>query len=146
MDFQNISPTVLWAVAGLALIVAEMFTATFFLLFFGIAGLIIAMARHFFGLDHLNTELSMFAAIGVAGVLIFRGKLLSSFQSKDKGAKIDEDRTLVLSDDVPAGSEAKVNYQGTQWTAINNTAEHMAKGTRVAIDHTDGIKIILKKI
>lgn len=141
---ENISPTVIWAVFGLLLIVTEMFTATFFLLFFGLAALLVAGAR-LIGLDHFNTELLIFSILGVASILIFRKKLVSGLQPADS-SKTDENEILILSETVPAGLEGKIEYQGSQWTACNDTDRDMAKGSKVAIAKTQGAKLILKHL
>ena len=140
-----ISSTVLWAVLGLVLVVAEMLTNTFFLLFFGVSALVVALFR-LMGLDNINIELALFSGVGVAGILVLRKRLHALFFPKTENSTLDAGQKLLLSEDVPAGSEAVVRYQGTAWSAANETDVDMSKGMTVLIDRVDGSKIILKTL
>ena len=141
---MGISTTVLWAVAGIILFVAEIFTSTFILLFLGIAAIIVAVVK-LLGLDHLGAELIIFAILSLGGILFFRKKLLAGLQVKGGGFSNDSEHKLTLSAEVPAQSSASVNYQGTTWTAVNESDVDYHKGETVIIDRTEGVKLILRK-
>jgi len=140
---DNLSPTVLWAIFGLGLIIAEVLTTSFFLLFFGISALLVAGLK-LCGLQHTNAELFIFTIAGLAGILVFRKKLLSSFKPTSEGAAVDNNKEITLTHAVAQGSEAKIEYQGTTWTASNPTNTDMHKGDKVLIEKTESTKLILK--
>lgn len=141
--FMGISSTVLWAILGIILVVAEIFTSTFVLLFLGISAIIVAAIK-FFGLSHLATELIIFAILSLAGILFFRKKFVEGLQVKGKFS-IDGEQKLVLTAAIPAQSSAVIQYQGTTWTAVNESDEDYAQGRSVIIDRTEGVKLVLKK-
>ncbi len=140
---DNLTPTVVWAIFGLALIVLEVLTTSFFLLFFGISALIVA-AFKLCGLSHVNAELFIFTLGGLGGILVFRKKLLTSIKPASIGAAVDSNKEIILSHAIANGHEAKIEYQGTTWTALNNTAIDMPKGSKVLIEKTESTKLILK--
>jgi membrane protein implicated in regulation of membrane protease activity len=138
-----ISTTYIWAIIGIVLIVIEIFTSTFFILFFGVAALIVALLR-ILGVDHLATEIIIFAVVGTAGTLIFRGKIKDSLRSNSSVSQ-DKDTKIILDADVPAGGLSSITYQGSTWTAVNESARDLKKGETVFIDRVDGVKLIIKK-
>lgn len=139
-----ISATYIWAIIGIVLIVLEIFTSTFFILFFGIAALTVALLR-IFGVDHLATEIIIFATVGTGGTLIFRKKITESFRSTTPISQ-DKDTKIVLTNDVPAGGVSAITYQGSTWTAVNESARDFKKGETVLIDRVDGVKLIIKSM
>ncbi|OVE80656.1 hypothetical protein BVY03_05730, partial [bacterium K02(2017)] len=123
---EEISPTTIWACLGIALIVIEIFSSTFFLLFFGISALVVALIR-VIGLDHLAAELTIFALIGMAGTLVFRKKILKSFASKQE-VNIDKDKVITLSEDIAAHQSGSIQYRGSPWSALNDSDYDLKKG------------------
>ncbi len=141
MDF---SPALIWAVVGIILTLAEIFTTSFFLIFFGVSALVVALLKYFLGLENLAIELLVFALLGMAGILIFRKKVLSSIKGKD-GYTIDRHQQLVLSQDLPAHRDGRVMYQGVSWMAYNEGSEELKQGEKAIIVRTEGVKLILRK-
>lgn len=139
-----ISATYIWAIVGIVLIVIEIFTSTFFLLFFGIAALIVAVLR-IFGMSHLATEIIVFALVGTAGTLIFRKKIRASFRSTSP-VRQDKDTKIILDADMLAGGMASITYQGSTWTAVNESTRDLKKGDTVLIDRVEGVKLIIRGI
>ena len=137
------SPILIWAILGIILLIAEVFTTTFFLLFFGIAALIVATAK-FFGLSHLATELIIFGTIGLLGIVIFRKRLLVNFHH-DKDFQLDVNQSVVLSEDIAANATGKILYRGTSWSATNHSGTDLKKGEEAYIKKIEGLKLILSK-
>ena len=140
--FASISPTTIWAVLGLVLIILEAVTSGFFLLFFGISALLVAVAK-LLGMDHLNGELLIFASGGILGILVFRKKMMASFMPPGQ-TRVDENKEIILSHAIHPHGQAHIEYQGVMWTAENPTDVDMPKGTRVLIARTESTKLILK--
>lgn len=139
---ETINFTYVWAILGIVLLITEVFTSTFFILFFGISALLVAMLR-VVGLNHLATEIIVFAVIGIAGTLIFRSKIVNSFRST-KTVSSDKDQLIKLTEDIASGETGSVYYQGVPWTAINDSKVDFNKGETAVIDRIDGVKLILK--
>lgn len=137
------NPTIIWAIVGLTLIVIEVFTATFFLVFFGVSAFVVA-GLSLIGLSHPAWQIIAFALIAIAGVVLLRKKLVSTLTAK-KGLPGDEMQSIVLTEDVPAGGSTNIMYQGTTWTALNGTDTPFKKGDKALIARMDGVKIILTR-
>lgn len=140
---ENISPTIIWAIFGICLIILEIFTTTFFLLFFGISALIVAIMKGLF-LDHLTTEIFLFAIIGSLGILVFRKKVVESFKTT-ASVRGDAEQLVVIDAPIKIAGTGTVMYQGVPWIAINNSDHDFVTGEEVLIERTDGIKLILKE-
>lgn len=138
---ENMS-TVIWVVVGLVLLVAEMLSLTFVLLFFGVSAILVALAK-LLGLHNLPIELLIFALGGVAGLWLFRKKLVTAIQTK-KGMHIDRDTVFILNNDVTAGGRAEVEYQGSTWTAMNESDRDLQKGQEAVIERTEGVRLVIK--
>lgn len=135
-----------WLIIGFGLIIAEIFTLTLVLLFFGIAAVLVAGIK-LFGLNNLTYELILFAVLGIASILLFRQRICSSW-SKNPGAsmEIDHNKTFTLTAEIPAGGEASVQYQGTAWTAVNRGPAALSAGSQVKVVETDGVKLIVQSV
>lgn len=136
-------PILIWVVIGLVLLAAEMVTLTFVLVFFGIGALIVALLKWLLHLESVPLEILIFAAVSVGGLLFFRRKFRTSLPHKD-GIAIDVGKVIILTRDVPARGRAEIEYQGTTWTAENESETHLPVGARAVILRTDGLTLIIK--
>ena len=139
---MNLTPTFFWVVTGLVLIIAEMFSLSLVLLFFGVSALLVAVAKYL-GLNNLPLEIALFAVLGIGSMLLFRKKLRSSLHSQS-GLSIDRNAPILLPEDLPAHGTASVIYQGVTWTAVNETDSDLKKGTKVFVHRTEGVKLIVR--
>ena len=140
---SGLSPTVIWAILGMALLAVEIFTQSFVLAFFGAAALLVALVKATTGLESLVTETFMFAGTGFACILLFRSKLVKALGKKGDFAA-DKSQIIVLTADVPPHSMAKIEYQGTAWDAYNDTDRTLRSGDKVVVVNTEGIKLIIR--
>lgn len=138
-------PILVWVVVGFVLLAAEMVTLTFVLAFFGIGALVVALLKWLLGLESVPVEILIFAAVSVSGLLFLRRKFQSTWSPKETVAT-DEGKIIFLSCDVPARSRRQIEYQGSTWTAENETLVHLPMGTRVQIVRTDGLTLIIKGV
>ncbi len=124
----------LWALAGIALIIVEMLTGTFYLLVLGVAALAAAGAA-WFG-QSFWVQAVVTAAVAVAGVLLinrFRGKSLpASQQALDVGQSVTLESWISEADGL-----ARVNYRNAQWEA-QVVGERVAGGTVFYIQAVEG--------
>lgn len=107
----------LWAVVGIALIIIEMLTGTFYLLVLGLAALSAAAAAWFGGSFWVQAVL--IAAVSVAGVLLvkrYRGG--SRAASAMQGPGLDIGQAVTLDEWISeADGLARVRYRNAQWEA-----------------------------
>src|SRR6185295_4371971 len=121
-DFMNWT-WILWTVLGLILIVAEVFTSGFVLLWFGIGALAAALAA-IIGLDSLAAQFLIFATISIALTAASRTIFLNYFSREKTGdsLKTGVDALLgkvctVVSSSRGALNEGAVKLSGSTWTA-----------------------------
>lgn len=131
-----------WAVVGLVLIILEMLMGQFFVLFFGVSALLVALAKYL-GVNNFALEAALFAVFGLLGAVLVRKKML--VLQKSKNVEPDLLQKFILSDDIPAGGEATIQYQGSPWRAENISGKNLAKGTQVQIVKVESIKLQIKQ-
>lgn len=137
---------VVWLIIGLVLIVAEMVTTTFILLFFGVGAIVTAIAAAL-GLESIAAQIVLCTAVSASGTFLFRNKLRASLEAKKPMAGNDlSDEKIVLEEDIPSGAQVSIEYRGSPWTAINESGETLRRGQTVKIARTEGIKLILEKL
>ena len=137
------SPTIIWAIFGFCLLIVEIFTLSFVCLFFGLAAIAVACLRATLGFPNLSVEIITFAVLGGACLLAFRDKLLKNF-GKSPGLTTDAHQTITLTADIAPHKAARVEYQGTNWDAHNDSDTPLRCGDTAVIAKTKGIKLILR--
>ena len=110
---------VLWFVLGLGLVVAELFTGTFYLLMVAIgfgAGGLVALAG-----GDIVLQLVVGAAVGLVGTLILRRSRWGRRNAHTE-ASTNPDMVIDIGQQVHVGSwhheTARVDYRGAQWDAV----------------------------
>ena len=134
------STTIVWAILGILLVIAEVFTSTFVLLFFGIAALIVAGVREL-GLDNVPVEVALFGALGLAMTLLLRKRIRMSLE---KGGGYRADDRIVVDGDIPPKSSASISYQGSVWTALNESDIPLKRGDRAVVVRTEGVRLVIR--
>lgn len=137
----ELSAAVLWAILGIVLLIAEIFTMSFFMVFFGIGAVVVALLKTL-GFNHLPLEIITFTMLGVGGIFVFRKKMVQSFSEQNQ-MSLDQNQKITLSSDLPARGSAQVYYQGSTWTAVNESGSNFKKGDEVVILRTESIKLIV---
>lgn len=148
------SPAVIWFCAGIVLLVGEILTMTFVLLFLGIG----AIASAVFSLFNENTAMAflVFSVASGGSFLLFRGKLLSRLRGR-KHAVSDKDlapqgmpgrpsqigRTGIVTRAIRPGIEGEVSLGGSFWRSAS--PEDLPEGTaiRVTGHHPDNDILLL---
>lgn len=135
-----------WLFLGLVLAGAEMAApGGFYLLFFGIAALVVGALAGFELVATDWMQWLLFSVIAVVSLLLFRGPLLRMSQ-QHKTHQVDTmvGETAVLLDDVEPGQTGKAELRGTTWSARNGGASPLTKGQRAAVTKVDGLTLWLK--
>lgn len=120
----------LWLVIGLLLLMAEVITTTFFVLFFGLAALSVAVFLYFFSFS-MATQIAIFSILSL--IYFFVGKKLIK---KMRGPiQIDQDDVIgavgIACDKADPNHYAKVMIGDTIWSA--HTKYPLIKGQKVKI-------------
>lgn len=136
-----------WLLLGLVLLAAELATpGGFYILFFGLAALIVGALA---GMEWLNTawlQWLLFSILSILSLFLFRNSLLLWMNAHDPVENVDSmiGETAVLTEDVPPGNPGKVELRGTIWSARNAGQTVLAKGHRARVEKIEGLTLWIK--
>lgn len=136
-----------WLSVGIVLMGVELTAvdAAFYLIFVGAAAICLGII----GLAGVELpvwgQLTAFAVLAVASMVLFRGKLydrirggLPGFEYKVAG------RTVSVTEEVPSGGKTRVSLQGTQWTAVNVGLAPITAGGRARVVGRDSVNLSIE--
>lgn len=144
---------ILWCILGAVLIVAEVFTSGFVLLWFGIGALAAGFAG-LIGIDSLVIQFLIFAVVSVGLTAASRTIFINYFSRETTG---DSLRTgvdslpgkigTVVSSSRGAMQEGAVKVFGSTWTAYPAEGESaLEAGERVRVESVEGASIYVRRI
>ncbi len=136
-----------WLVLGLVLIALEMAAAGgFYIIFFGIAALVIG-GLAFLGLvGSLSLQVLMFSVLSVAALLLFRRPLMRWMNIDGRGGDVDSlaGELAIPRDDIPPAGVGRAELRGTMWTARNHSPLMIARGQRCVVVSVDRLTISIE--
>lgn len=144
---------VLWSILGAILIVAEIFTSGFVLLWFGIGALAAAFAG-FIGIHSLVIQFMIFAVVSSALTAASRTIFLNYFSREKTGQSLRSGVDAlpgkvgtVVSSSEGALHEGAVKVFGSTWTAYPAAGEPpLEAGERVCVESVEGASIYVRRI
>jgi membrane protein implicated in regulation of membrane protease activity len=133
---------IVWAVAGLVLVIVEVMTGTFYLLMLGIAAFGAAAAAWLgWGFPVQSVVAVVLAAIGCYGVHLYREK-----NRAQQMPPIDAGMPASFESWLDAGARlARVRYRGASWDARVEGAEALEPGATVYVLAADGSTLRVAK-
>ena len=136
-----------WLVVGIVLVALEMAAAGgFYVIFFGIAALVIG-SLHLFGLaGPAWLQFLLFSVIAVASLALFRSPLMRWLQLDQPGRDVDSlvGEIAVPVEDIVPGEVGRAELRGTIWSARNSSAMALIRGQRCRVTRVDGLMIFLE--
>ena len=144
---------ILWCVLGLVLIVAEVFTTGFVLLWFGIGALAAAFAG-IIGIDSLAIQFLIFATVSIGLTAASRTIFVNYFSRERSGESLRSGADAlpgkigtVVSSSRGAMNEGAVKVFGSTWTAYPAEGESpLEAGERVRVESIEGASIYVRRI
>jgi len=144
---------VLWFILGAILIVAEIFTTGFVLLWFGIGALVAAVAG-FIGIDSLIIQFLIFAGISISLTAASRTIFINYFSREKSGESLRSGVDslpgkigTVVSSSKGALHEGAVKVFGSTWTAYPGPGEPpLEAGERVCVESIEGASIYVRRV
>jgi membrane protein implicated in regulation of membrane protease activity len=134
-----------WMVLGLLLLGIEMVTpGGFYILFFGLAALIVGSLA---GLGLTEAEWFqwlLFSGLAILSLLVFRGPLLARLKKQEKDLpSVDTlaGESAIPLEDLAVSGTGKAELRGTTWTAHNAGATPLVKGQRCKVTHVEELTI-----
>ena len=144
---------ILWAVLGAILIVAEIFTSGFVLLWFGIGALVAAFAG-LVGIESLVVQFMIFAVVSIALTAASRTIFINYFSREKTGDSLRSGVDslpgkigTVVSSSKGALHEGAVKVFGSTWTAYPAAGEPpLEAGERVCVESIEGASIYVRRV
>lgn len=144
---------ILWSILGVVLIIAEVFTTGFVLLWFGLGALAAAIAGAV-GINNLPIQFLIFATVSVALTAASRTIFASYFVRSEPAETLKSGMqalpgkvgTVVSSSRGPL-HEGAVKVFGSTWTAFPADGEEpLEAGDRVTVDRIQGASIYVRRL
>jgi inner membrane protein len=125
-----------WLVLGLMLVALEMAAAGgFYVIFFGVAALVVAVLAFAGVIASLWLELLLFSIFSVVSLLVFREpimrRLYTATPQSDRDTLIGEVGNAA--DDLEPGKIGRVEVRGAVWTARNTSDSAVRRGDRCVV-------------
>jgi membrane protein implicated in regulation of membrane protease activity len=140
---MTMDPLSLWLIAGLVLLISEMLTASFFLVFIALGCFAAALASSLGAPLWLQSVAC--AAIAVSGVLTLR-KAIQKRLLKSISLSADIGREIRVDEAIAPHQQTRITYQGSSWLATNLGTEKIKQGDHVMIVGIDGNVLLIRKI
>lgn len=134
----------MWAVVGFLLLAGELLTpGGFYILFFGVSGLCVALVTALAPGFPLWGQWLLFSVLAVVALLFFRRPLLEWFRRSSPAREVDSlvGEIAVALEDIPAGGIGKVELRGSAWSAQNTGSAAAARGQRCKVCGVDGLML-----
>jgi len=135
--------TTLWIVAGLLLLIGEMLTVSFFMLFLSIGCFAAAIVSNFE--TSVLLQSATCATVSILGMAALR-KPLQTKLFKKVSMNSDLGKELVLDQPLGPHQQSRISYQGSSWLAMNLEPEGLQAGDRVVIVGMDGNTLLVRKV
>jgi membrane protein implicated in regulation of membrane protease activity len=144
---------ILWTVLGVILIIAEVFTPGFVLLWFGVGALAAAFAG-LVGITSLPLQFLIFAVVSIALTAASRTIFVNYFSREKAGTDLKTGVDAlpgkvgtVVSSSVGALNEGAVKVFGSTWTAYPAEGEEpLEAGDRVTVERVQGASIYVRRV
>jgi inner membrane protein len=143
MEFSGIN---IWVILGVVLLILEIFTTSFYSIFFGIGALVTALFVYLGFADELPTQVIIFALSSIVSLLFFRKRILELFTKNNSEFNEIINEFAKVSKEIPTAGEGKVFFRGSDWIAYNADGRSIIEGSKVVIQKIDGIKLIVEEV
>jgi membrane protein implicated in regulation of membrane protease activity len=147
---MSISPTLIWFLAGLALVLVEFMMPGVILVFFGFGAWIVALTTYLGMTGSLGSQLLVFAISSLILLFSLRRWVQSRFLGHTSSEQnpvdnLDEftgTKVQVVQEIVPGSVKGRVQFKGADWNAVSDVA--IPRGEMAEIVDVDGITLKVK--
>jgi membrane protein implicated in regulation of membrane protease activity len=133
-----------WMVLGVVILGAELVAidAQFYLVFLGLSAALVGLAEMFgIGMPEW-AQWTAFASLSLIFFFTFRKGLYEKIRGGAKGFRESIAGACVdINEELSAGSEARAEYRGTNWTVRNVGAEAISAGSRAKVVKVEGLTL-----
>ena len=144
---------IFWTILGAMLVIAEIFTTGFVLLWFGIGALAAGLAA-FAGINSIAVQFLIFAIVSIALTAASRTIFINYFSREKSGGDLKSGMEAlpgqigtVVSSSRGALNEGAVKVYGSTWTAFPIDGEEpLEAGDRVIVERVQGASIYVRRV
>src|SRR5439155_22035691 len=144
---------IVWTILGAVLVIAEIFTTGFVLLWFGIGALAAAFAG-LLGVHSITAQFLIFAVVSIALTAASRTIFVQYFSREKTGGDLKSGVEslpgkigTVVSSSRGALNEGAVKVFGSTWTAYPDSGEDtLEAGDRVEVTRVQGASIYVRRV
>lgn len=133
-----------WMVLGAVILGAELVAidAQFYLVFLGLSAALVGLAQMFgIGMPEW-AQWTAFASLSLIFFFTFRKGLYEKIRGGAKGFRASiAGASVDINEELSAGSEARAEYRGTNWTVRNVGAEAISAGSRAKVVKVEGLTL-----
>lgn len=140
---MSFDPLSLWLISGLILLISEMLTTSFFLIFIAIGCFAAALAASLDLAPWIQTVTC--AVISAGGALTLRRPIQARFL-KSIRLEADIGKEIRLDQPIKPHQQSRITYQGASWLASNIGTEELKMGDHVTIVGMDGNILLIRKV
>jgi inner membrane protein len=142
---MNVSPWIAWMILAAVFFIAEMFTAGFFILWFGIGAAAAGLAA-LIGLS-FGWQLAFFIVVSL--VLFILSRQIAAKVVKDQPPGIGADRlvdqeALVIETINSLENKGRVRIRGEEWLAESADHSIIPSDTRVQVVRVSGTRLVVR--
>jgi inner membrane protein len=132
-----------WIVLGAVLLAAEVIIAAdFYLVFFGLAGLVVGLLAVFGVALPVWGQWLLFAGLAIVGLVVYRGRWKRRLMTADREMLPElEGEFGAACETIAAGGRGRVDLRGSAWDAQNVGSGHLAAGDRCVVVRVDGLTL-----
>lgn len=145
---MDLSLPQIWVIIGLLMLVAELVSTALVFVFFAVGGLITALLAAIGLLPSLEYQIMAFSLISILTLIIFRKnakKIMEARHEKHEEYKEFVGETAMVIRDIPASGTGKIYYRGAEWSAISENHAIIEAGSKVIIQRTEGITLVVEE-
>jgi len=136
----------IWIVLGVGLIVLEFIVPGLVVVFFGVAALVVALAISLGFFPAWQSQVFVWAIVSLLLILALRRQFRHWFPSLEEVGHPEESlmgEIVEVLEEIPAGGEGRVRFQGTSWLARSNEA--ISAGEKAKITGRDNIILYVSR-
>lgn len=143
-----------WAVAGIILCIAEIFTPGFYVILLGLAAILTAVLHFIISLSSLELiwllgiDFTVFAALSILGFIFIRPFMLNFAAKNSHKIRSNRDaligrKTMVIQASEGMEKPAYVKIDGDYWAAERDDSKPLIKGDSVIVKEIKGNHLIV---
>jgi len=134
----------LWILVGLGLLIAEMLTGGFFMMFVAIGAFAAALTASFGG--PLAAQAILGSGVAIVGMVTLRAPIQRKLREQAGSVVNDIGKEITVDQEIGAHKQARITYQGTSWLTTNIGSEPIRQNDHAIIVGLDGNVLLVRKL